>query len=264
MSYRLNILLFNKYKNVLIQESKRYAGHSKWQNIKSTKQSHDTAKSLLFKTLASKMKIIAEETGNPDPDFNPKLASVVDQAKKANMPASTLKTILNRIQNNQADGQIHIVTAHTNVGVVLILYIATTNLAPIKINISTILRKANAKVSDTSVLSMFDCASYIAASKDCTLDQAMENAIEADAHDVEEGKHKDNKCFMFKADFLFPEKVTTQLKNLGYEILSTENKCIPTATVEPSEEELTYINKLKQKLFEIREIKKIEDNIASS
>ncbi|CAK9819922.1 Probable transcriptional regulatory protein PERMA_0079 [Anthophora quadrimaculata] len=264
MSYRLNILLFNKYKNVLIQESKRYAGHSKWQNIKSTKQSQDAARSLLFKNLASKMKVIVEETGNSDPDFNPKLANLIDQAKKANMPASTLKTILSRIQSNRQDGQIHIVTASTNVRVVLILHVLTNNLTPIKFNIITILKKANAKISDTSVLSMFDCASYVAASKDCSLDQAMENAIQADAQDVAEGKHEDNKCFMFKTDFLFPDKVITQLKNLGYEILSTENKCIPTDAIELSEEELKYINKLKQKLSEIREIKKIEDNIASS
>ncbi|CAK9827427.1 Probable transcriptional regulatory protein LCABL_11860 [Anthophora retusa] len=264
MSYRLNILLFNKYKNVLIQESKRYAGHSKWQNIKATKQSHDSAKSLLFKTLASKMKVAAEETGNPDPEFNSKLANLVDQAKKANMPASTLKSILSKIQNKQEDGQTHILTVRTNVKVVLILHVLTDNLTPVRSNVNTILRKANAKISDKSVLSMFDCASYIAASKDCSLDQAMENAIEADAQDVEEGKYEDDKCFMFKTDFLFPDKVITQLRSLGYEILSTENICMPTATVEPNEEELTYINGLKQKLSEIREIKKIEDNIVSS
>lgn len=68
----------------------------------------------------------------------------------------------------------------------------------------------------------------------------------------------------FKSEFLHPEKVITQLKILGYTILSTENKCIPTGTVQVTEEELLNINKFKQKLTsEIREIVKIEDNIAS-
>lgn len=58
MKFR-NVLLYNRYRNILIQETKRYAGHSKWQNIKATKQEHDNAKSQIFSTLSQKMRVVA-------------------------------------------------------------------------------------------------------------------------------------------------------------------------------------------------------------
>lgn len=58
MKFR-NVLLYNRYTNILIQETKRYAGHSKWQNIKATKQEHDTARAQIFNTLSHKMKAVA-------------------------------------------------------------------------------------------------------------------------------------------------------------------------------------------------------------
>lgn len=58
MKFR-NVLLYNRYRNILIQETKRYAGHSKWQNIKATKQEHDNARSQIFTALSHKMRVIA-------------------------------------------------------------------------------------------------------------------------------------------------------------------------------------------------------------
>ncbi|KOC59994.1 putative transcriptional regulatory protein [Habropoda laboriosa] len=266
MSYRLNILLFNECKNFFIQETRRYAGHSKWQNIKATKQSQDTAKSIIFNSLASKIKKVVVESGNADPDTNSKLAGLITQAKKINMPATTLKAILDRIQNvqsNDFNSQTEIVTIRTSTGITLIIYIASNSLAEAKPLLNNLVKKARAKTADVSVLSMFDCASYVTASRDCNLDQAMENAIEINAQDVEEVKHDDKTCFMFKSEFLFPEKAATQLTNLGYTILSIDNKCVPITVIEVSEEELENINKFKHKLQScINGVIKIEDNIA--
>lgn len=49
--------------------------------------------------------------------------------------------------------------------------------------------------SDSSALRMFDCACYVLASKDCDLDQAMEDAININAQDVQELNDNDQKCF---------------------------------------------------------------------
>lgn len=58
MKFR-NVLLYNRYRSILIQEIKRYSGHSKWQNIKATKQEHDNTKSQIFNNLSHKMKVAA-------------------------------------------------------------------------------------------------------------------------------------------------------------------------------------------------------------
>lgn len=58
MNFR-NLLFYTKYKNILFQETKRYAGHSKWKNIKATKEANDTARSVLFKSISYRMKAVA-------------------------------------------------------------------------------------------------------------------------------------------------------------------------------------------------------------
>lgn len=39
-------------------ETRRYAGHSKWKNIKATKEAQDAEKSTIFRSLAFKMKAV--------------------------------------------------------------------------------------------------------------------------------------------------------------------------------------------------------------
>lgn len=262
MSYRLNSLICNKSRNLLIQESRKYAGHSKWQNIKHTKQEHDSAKSTLFRTIIHKMKVTAEETGNSDPASNPRLANLIDQARKVNMPTATLRTALDRLQNQKESSKIHIMTISGPAGVHFILYIASNNFIGVKLAVKHITKKFNFKCVDSTILNTFDCASYIIAFKDCNLDQAMEDAIEADAEDLEEIKYDGDTCFQFKGEFLFPDKTVTRLKSLGYIILTTESKCTPISTVEVDKESLESINKFQTKLLsEIKEIKKIEHNL---
>ncbi|CAL7950207.1 unnamed protein product [Xylocopa violacea] len=260
MRYKLNVLIYNTSKNILTRETRRYSGHSKWQNIKHTKQEQDAARSQLFRSLILKMRAVITVSGNPDPAFNPKLANLIDQAKKANMPATTLNTFLEKQKNPEKREKGDIMIIRTSSRVVLILHIEANNFAAVKCNVVQIAKKFQTKVADKSVLTMFECASYITASKDCNLDQAMEDAIEADAENVKEVKFNDKNCF--QSEFYFPDKVTSRLMNLGYNILSIENKCIPNVTVDLGEEELTQIEKLKEKLLlDIKEIKKIDDNI---
>lgn len=57
MKFRMNILIYNKCRSTLFQQSKKYAGHSKWQNIKHIKQEQDAARSALFRSLTNKMRV---------------------------------------------------------------------------------------------------------------------------------------------------------------------------------------------------------------
>ncbi|KAK9301350.1 hypothetical protein QLX08_006279 [Tetragonisca angustula] len=260
MNFR-NLLFYTKYKNILFQETKHYAGHSKWKNIKATKEANDAAKSILFQSISYRMKAVALETGDPDPYTNIRLAQLVEHAKKVNMPASTLKGILEKIQTKS--GETHILPMRLSKGPAFVIYFVTDKLVHIKFHIVHISKKFNIKPLDTSTFShMFDCASFIIASKDCTLEEAMEDAIKANAEDVEEIEHETGPCFKFKGEFLHPEKITTKLGNLEYTIISTESTCVPNVTAEVTEEELLNINKYKKKITtDIREIVKIEDNI---
>lgn len=237
-----------------------YAGHSKWQNIKHIKMENDTAKSLLFNRLTNKMKAVVAETKISNPSENSKLAQLVDQAKKANMPAATLNKVLEKLQKNE-NHKIEVLPVRGPGKCLLVLYISCENITQTKMMLNSKLKKHDSKFVELSTLNVFDCASYIIALKDCTLDEATDDAILINAHDVEEVQYDDKTYFKFKCEFLSSEKSITQLINKNYSVIEIEDTCIPMTEVELNEEELKEVNKLKDKLSLLTEIVKIEDNI---
>lgn len=82
-----------------------------------------------------------KETGNSDPTNNVKLSQLIDQAKKANMPKSTLKSILEKLQNAEKNGTTYVISVRISKEVMLILYIVTDNITQKKIQITSILKK---------------------------------------------------------------------------------------------------------------------------
>ncbi|XP_031836228.1 translational activator of cytochrome c oxidase 1 [Nomia melanderi] len=261
MTYRSSFILYHKYRNVLLQESRRYAGHSKWQNIKHIKGENDAEKSRIFRALTIKMKVAVLETGNTDPSTNPKLSNIVDQAKKANMPGATLKAALDRLKNQKQNAKPEMFIVRCPGGAMLVLQVVTTNITITKGNISAKLKKHNCTFADAAALGGFDYICNITTSKDCNADQAMEDAIKINAQDMEEVIEDDKPLFMFKCEFGNSARYVSQLRNMGYSIISIEDTCLPKSEVELSESDLKNVNALKEKLFTLDEVDKIEDNI---
>ena len=65
------------------------SGHSKWHTIKHKKGALDAKRGKLFTKLIREM-TIAARIGGGDPDSNPRLRTVFDKAKAANMPADNI------------------------------------------------------------------------------------------------------------------------------------------------------------------------------
>jgi YebC/PmpR family DNA-binding regulatory protein len=70
------------------------SGHSKWATIKRKKGANDAARGRLFTRLIKEITIAARGGGNPD--NNPRLRLVVDNAKANNMPADNIKRAIQR------------------------------------------------------------------------------------------------------------------------------------------------------------------------
>lgn len=86
------------------------------------------------------MNSFVKESGNSDPNTNPKLANLVEQARKANMPMSTLKGILEKIKNVQT-GETYILPMRITKGPTFVIHIVTDKLTYVKINILHISKK---------------------------------------------------------------------------------------------------------------------------
>ena len=71
------------------------SGHSKWHSIKHKKGALDAKRGKLFTKLIREM-TIAARLGGGDPDCNPRLRTVFDKAKAANMPADNIKRAIQK------------------------------------------------------------------------------------------------------------------------------------------------------------------------
>ena len=66
------------------------SGHSKWHTIKHKKGAADAKRGKIFTRIIKEL-TVAARNGGGDPDMNPRLRSVIADAKQVNMPADTLK-----------------------------------------------------------------------------------------------------------------------------------------------------------------------------
>src|SRR3990172_662683 len=71
------------------------SGHSKWASIKHKKGAADAKRGRVFTRIIKEL-TIAARTGGGDPDSNPRLRTVVADAKAVNMPAENIKRAIRR------------------------------------------------------------------------------------------------------------------------------------------------------------------------
>jgi YebC/PmpR family DNA-binding regulatory protein len=71
------------------------SGHSKWHTIKHKKGAADAKRGKIFTRIIKEL-TVAARAGGGDPDANPRLRTVVAEAKSVNMPADNIKRAIQR------------------------------------------------------------------------------------------------------------------------------------------------------------------------
>ena len=71
------------------------SGHSKWASIKHKKGALDAKRGRIFTRLIKEL-TVAARGGGGDPDMNPRLRTIIADAKAANMPAENIKRAIRR------------------------------------------------------------------------------------------------------------------------------------------------------------------------
>jgi YebC/PmpR family DNA-binding regulatory protein len=71
------------------------SGHSKWHSIKHKKGAADAKRGRIFTRIIKEM-TVAARAGGGDPDSNPRLRTIVAEAKAVNMPAENIKRAIRR------------------------------------------------------------------------------------------------------------------------------------------------------------------------
>ncbi|MBK5257442.1 MAG: YebC/PmpR family DNA-binding transcriptional regulator [Vicinamibacteria bacterium] len=163
------------------------SGHSKWHTIKHKKGALDAKRGKIFTKLIREM-TIAARIGGGNPDMNPRLRTVVDKAKAANMPADNVKRAIQK-----GTGELEGVTyeeltleGYGPGGIAVLVEGTTDNRNRAVSEIRHIFSKHNGNLGTAGCVSyLFQQKGYIAIAADKTTeDQLMEIALEAGADDI--------------------------------------------------------------------------------
>ena len=165
------------------------SGHSKWHTIKHKKGALDAKRGKLFTKLIREM-TIAARIGGGDPDSNPRLRTVIAEAKAVNMPADNIKRAIRRGTGEEAGVTYEEVTyeGYGPGGAALIIEALTDNRNRTVGEIRHVLTKHGGKLGEpNSVIRKFEKKGYIVVAKSKAGEEAlMTAAIDAGADDMRE------------------------------------------------------------------------------
>ncbi|KAK9874249.1 hypothetical protein WA026_002604 [Henosepilachna vigintioctopunctata] len=264
-SIRNFVKVFNIY-HELNATSRRYAGHSKWANIRHVKGLKDAERAALFAKLSTQIKIAVQEGGSIDPNANIKLEHVIEQAKRVNMPAATIQSVLKSTQTDKSQCKSYILEIKGPGNCFLLCEVFTSSIHHLKQSIATILRKNSSKFCDGIANNIFEEKGIIEAeiqldslkNKEQILEKATDDAIEAGAEEVTD--IGDN-VLQFICGSTNLKLVTQCLEKSGYNIISATIEYIPLKSQSMSENQMDAYNNLYEKLSKLPGVIRICDNI---
>ncbi|XP_018356250.1 PREDICTED: translational activator of cytochrome c oxidase 1 [Trachymyrmex septentrionalis] len=262
MTQMFNRLLFNRHIYFLSKNNKRFAGHSKWQNIKHIKEENDNKRMVLFHHLKIQMMIAIQEGGTTNPSNNLKLSQVIERAKKADMPAASIKSLLAKMEARKNKTQTGVIEVRGPNGYIMLVCYITDNPKSFLIELNSKLKKTKGKTTNTSVKNMFIHTGSIIVKKKGNLEQAMEDAINIGAEDVEEFMENDMEYFQFKCDPKLLNKIKGLLKDREYYVLLAEEDYTPKIVIELNESDLEAVSHIRERVLSLEDVNKIHDNLA--
>ena len=165
------------------------SGHSKWHSIKHKKGAADARRGKVFTRIIKELTVAARDGGG-DPDSNPRLRTVVADAKAANMPADNIKRAIRRGTGEEPGVSYEEVTyeAYGPGGAALLIEVLTDNTNRAVGEIRHLLSKHGGNLGTTnSVAWMFTKHGHLVVDKDGVDEEAlMTVAIDAGADDFRE------------------------------------------------------------------------------
>ncbi|MFH1561482.1 MAG: YebC/PmpR family DNA-binding transcriptional regulator [Patescibacteria group bacterium] len=102
------------------------SGHSKWSNIKDRKGAQDKKRGAVFGHLSKLITMAVKEGGSSDPTQNPRLRTIIDQARSEDMPKDNIQRAIDNAQK-RGDLEEFIVEGYGPGGAAVLVKVATDN-----------------------------------------------------------------------------------------------------------------------------------------
>jgi YebC/PmpR family DNA-binding regulatory protein len=202
------------------------SGHSKWASIKHKKGALDAKRGRIFTRLIKELTVAARAAGG-DPDMNPRLRTIIADAKAQNMPAENIKRAIRRgtgeepgVSYEEAQYE-----AYGPGGAAVIIEVLTDNKNRTVGELRHLLEKGGGNLATANAVAwMFHKKGYIVIEKSKADEEKLMSAVlEAGADDL---RDDDDNWEVLTAPEVFPA-VREAVRHLGIEPASAEVSMIP-------------------------------------
>ncbi len=213
---------------------------------------------------------MAVKEGGPDPDTNPRLRMVLQNAKAVNMPKDNIERAIKKAadKNNKEDFDEAVFEGYAPHGVAVIIETATDNNNRTVANIRSYFNKVDGSLGKSgSVDYMFDrkCHFKVKA-EDIDLEELEFNLIDFGAEEIFEDEADEEAEYqgpvaMIYGDFTSFGSLQGELENQKIEIIESGFERIPHNYIELSEEQQTIVNKLLDLIEEDDDVMNVFHNM---
>lgn len=205
---------------------------------------------------------IAAKAGGPDPDTNPRLRQLMQNAKAANMPKDTVERAIKKATDKDAGDYKEIsYEGYGPYGIAIFVEAATDNNTRTVANVRSYFTKHGGSLGTQGSLTfLFDHkAVFKVVPKDGVSLEDLE--LELIDYGVDELEHDDEGHIILYAAFEESSNVQKYLEDNGYEIISTEFERIPNDVKDVTPVQREKIEKLLDKLEEDEDVQNVFHNM---
>ncbi|MCM1517173.1 MAG: YebC/PmpR family DNA-binding transcriptional regulator [Pseudoflavonifractor sp.] len=204
---------------------------------------------------------IAAKAGGPDPDTNPRLRALMQNAKAANMPKDTVERAIKKATEKDAGDYKEIVyEGYGPHGIAIVVEAATDNNTRTVANVRSYFNKHGGSLGTSGSLTfLFEHKSVFKIKpKDGVSLEDLE--LELIDYGVDELENDEDEIVLYGA-FEEYSNIQKYLEDNGFEIVSSEFERIPNDLKEVTEEQRVQIEKLLDKFEEDEDVQNVFHNM---
>ncbi len=236
------------------------SGHSKWATTKRHKAAIDAKRGKIFSAI-SKDLTLAARAGGGDPQFNPRLRTLISKAKNANMPSENIERAIKK-GTGELPGVEYIELVYEGYGpggVGIIVAVTTDNKNRAASEVRSTFTKHGGNLAQPGAVQHFFSkqGQFLIAADKASEDRLMEIAIEHGADDVINNKdHFEIRCPLASFDAL-----SSALEQAGIQPDSAEIAYIPsTVTPLTDKDTVNRLLRLLNALEDLDDVQNVYDN----
>ena len=206
---------------------------------------------------------IAVKAAGPDPQMNPRLRTLMQNAKAENMPKDTVERAIKKATDKDSKDYKEIVyEGYGPYGIAILLETATDNNTRTVANVRSYFNKFGGSLGTSGSLSfLFEhkCTFRVAAKEGLDLEELELELIDYGVDEIERDEEEND--IILSAPFEYNSGIQKYLEENGFEIKSTEFVRIPNDLKEVTAEQREQIEKLLEKFEDDEDVQNVFHNM---